>query len=108
MRYCMALDLKNDPKLIEEYKNHHQKVWKEILDGIREVGILDMQIFLIANRMFMIMDVVEGFDFDLQMQKLGNLPRQKEWEKFMWDFQQALPWANEGEKWLPMEKVFQL
>ena len=104
----MALDLKEDQKLIEAYKKHHQNVWKEILDGIKEVGILDMQIYLISNRMFMIMDVASDFDFDTQMAVLGNLPRQKEWEKFMWDFQQSLPWAKNGEKWMPMEKVFQL
>ncbi len=107
-RFCLALDLKNDATLIKKYEEYHQNVWSEILDGIREVGILDMQIYRIENRMFMIMETPDDFDFEVQMKKLAELPRQKEWEELMWKFQQPLPLAKNGEKWMLMDKIFQL
>jgi L-rhamnose mutarotase len=107
-RYCMALDLKNDSTLIKEYIEQHKAVWPEIIAGIKEVGISDMQIYRIGTRMFMIIDVPEDFDFETQMAKLGTLPRQAEWEEFMWKYQEPLPYATKGEKWMPMEKIFQL
>jgi L-rhamnose mutarotase len=105
-RYYLALDLKNDSALIAEYKNIHQNVWKEILDGIKAVGVLDMEIYLTGNRMFMVVVVPEDFDFDTQMGKLAQMPRQEEWEKFMWKFQEPLPHAKEGQKWMLAEKIF--
>jgi L-rhamnose mutarotase len=109
-RYCMTLDLKEDPKLIEEYKYWHQSehIWSEIPKGIRAVGILDMEIYLLGTRLFMIMDVPEDFNFDQQMAKLAELPRQKEWEAFVSKFQKSSPDAASSEKWKLMDKIFEL
>lgn len=109
-RYCMTLDLKEDTKLIKEYKYWHQKehVWPEIPKGIRDVGILDMEIYLLGTRLFMIMDAPEDFNFDQQMAKLAELPRQKEWEAFVSKFQKSTPDAKSSEKWKMMEKIFEL
>jgi L-rhamnose mutarotase len=109
-RHCFACDLKDDYGLIEEYKRHHTsgKVWPEITQSIKDAGITDMQIYLIGNRLFMIMEVNETFN-PLQKAKLdAENTKVQEWEKLMWKFQQELPWAREGEKWMPMEKIFQL
>ena len=43
-RYCQTLDLYDDKELIEAYVAEHAHVWEEVKAGIREVGIVDMQI----------------------------------------------------------------
>ena len=107
-RYCLTLDLKDDPKLIAEYKRHHQKIWPEISRSIRGSGIDDMEIYLHGTRMFMIMEVAEDFSFDAKAEADRLNPKVQEWEKLMWKFQQPLPEAKPGEKWLLMERVFKL
>ena len=109
-RLCFSCDLKNDPAVIAEYKKHHApgKVWPEITASIKEAGILDMQIFLTGNRLFMIMEVDETFDPDRKAQSDANNPIVQEWESLMWQFQQQLPWAKPGEKWVEMEQIFEL
>ncbi len=107
-RYCFALDLKYDPKLIEEYKKYHQEVWYDILDSIKETGIEQLEIYLVENRLFMIMEVNETFTFDKKAKMDANNPKVQEWETLMWNYQQALPTAKEGEKSMLMEKIFEL
>lgn len=107
-RYCLTLDLKNDPKLIAEYKRYHQKIWPEITQSLKDSGIEDMEIYLLGTRMFMIMDVSDGFSFEGKARADQENPKVQEWEKLMWGFQQPLPQAKPGEKWLRMERVFSL
>jgi len=107
-RYCLTLDLKDDPALIAEYKRYHEKVWPEITRSIRDAGIEDMEIYLLGTRMFMIMEVNESFSFEAKARSDQRNPKVQEWEKLMWRFQQALPQANPGEKWLRMERIFKL
>jgi len=107
-RYCLTLDLKNDPKLIAEYKRYHEKIWPEITESIRESGIEDMEIYLLGTRMFMIMKVSEAFSFAKKAAADAANPKVQEWEKLMWSFQQALPGAKPGEKWMLMEQIFKL
>jgi L-rhamnose mutarotase len=107
-RFCLTLDLKNDPKLIAEYKRYHEQIWPEITQSIKESGIEDMQIYLLGARMFMIMEVAENFSFEAKAKADQLNSKVQEWEKLMWKFQQALPEAKPGDKWLPMEKIFQL
>src|SRR5882724_6369977 len=102
-RYCLTLDLKNDLSLIAEYKRHHEKIWPEITQSIRESGIEDMEIYLFGTRMFMIMEVNDSFSFAAKAQADQKNPRVQEWESLMWKFQQSLPQAKPGEKWLRME-----
>jgi L-rhamnose mutarotase len=107
-RFCLALDLKNDPALIAEYKRYHQKIWPEISQSIKESGIEDMEIYLLGTRMCMIMEVNERFSFEATGQADLHNPKVQEWEKLMWKFQQSLPEAKPGEKWLLMERIFKL
>ena len=109
-RYCLALDLKDDPKLISEYKQHHApgKVWPEITKSIRDSGIEDMEIYLLGTRMFMIMEVNERFSFEAKAKSDRLNPKVQEWEALMWKFQQPLPQAAPGEKWMLMERIFKL
>ena len=109
-RYCYSCDLKDNPKLIAEYKQHHAagNVWPEIINSIRDAGIVDMQIYLTGNRMFTIMDVDETFDPEEKAKMDTKNPKVQEWEQLMWKYQKALPWAEEGAKWVKMEKIFQL
>jgi len=107
-RFCLTLNLKNDPKLISLYKQYHEKVWPEIIASIRESGIQDMEIYLLGTRMFMVMEVDDDFSFaEKAKADLAN-PKVQEWERLMWTFQQALPEAKPGEKWLLMERIFKL
>ncbi len=107
-RFCLTLDLKDDPKLIAEYKRHHEKIWPEITRSIKDGGILDLEIYLHGMRMFMILEVDESFAFEKKAQADRQNPKVQEWENLMWKFQQALPEALPGEKWLLMARIFKL
>ncbi len=107
-RYCFALDLKNDEQLIEEYKAYHQQVWPDILKSIKDAGIHTLEIYLVANRLFMIMEVDDSFSFEKKAMLDDANPRVQEWEKLMWKYQQALPGAKKGEKWILMDLIFKL
>ena len=107
-RYCLTCDLKDDPALIAEYRKIHRNVWPEILQRIKADGITVMDIYLTGNKMFMIMEVKDGFSFEKKAASDAADPKVQEWENFMWSFQQALPWAKPGEKWVLMEKIFEL
>ena len=109
-RYCQTLDLKDDPALIAEYVDRHSdaKRWQEIVDGIRTVGILEMEIYLIGTRLFMIVETAVDFDWDTAFAHLATLPRQAEWEEYMSVFQVSKPGATSAEKWQLMDRIFRL
>ena len=107
-RFCQTLELWDDPEMIEKYVEAHSRVWPEVQAGIREVGILDMQIFRRGNRLFMIMDTVDEFDFVADNARLAGLPRQAEWEAYVAQFQGCDPDAPSTQKWQPMDKIFEL
>jgi L-rhamnose mutarotase len=100
--------LKNDPKLISEYEAHHRAVWPEIMKSIQSAGIESMEIYRVQNRLFMIMDVNDQFSFEKKGKADAANEKVQEWEQLMWKYQQALPGAKRGEKWMLMEKIFQL
>lgn len=108
-RYCLALDLIDDPALIEKYKWHHapENQWPAINQSIRDAGVAEMEIYLFGNRMFMIMTVDDTFSFE-RMNEINQNPKSVEWENLMWGFQQAVPGAKPGEKWVLMEQIFKL
>lgn len=105
-RYCQTLSLVNDPELIQKYVEVHSNVWPEIIEGQREVGILDMQIFIKGNLLFMICDTVDDFDWECDMARLATLPRQAEWEAYVAQFQGCKADARSDEKWRLMERIF--
>jgi L-rhamnose mutarotase len=109
-RYVQTMDLKDDPELIAEYKRRHSEAeaWPEIQAGIREVGILDMQIFILGTRLVMIVETPVDFEWDRAMARLATLPRQQEWEDYMAIFQQCAEGATSDEKWQIMERMFYL
>ncbi|MFY0687412.1 MAG: L-rhamnose mutarotase [Cyclobacteriaceae bacterium] len=109
-RYCLACDLKDDKALIEEYKSYHAKggAWPEITKSIEDAGVLDMEIYLVGNRMFMIMEVEDDFSFERKAQMDADNPKVQEWEELMWKFQQSLPFAKNGEKWMLLDQIFKL
>ena len=107
-RYCLTLDLKDDPKLITEYKKYHESVWPEIKASIKQAGVEDMEIYLLGTRMFMIMEVNDKFSFETKRKMDGENPKVREWEALMWKFQESLPQAKPGEKWLLMDRIFKL
>ncbi|HCS65841.1 MAG TPA: L-fucose mutarotase [Cellvibrio sp.] len=106
----MAVDMQNDPVLIDEYKHYHApgQAWPEITESIKRAGIIDMQIYAIGNRLFMIMDVDESFSFDAKASADAANPKVAEWEALMWKYQSPLPWAKPGEKWVLMEEIYRL
>jgi L-rhamnose mutarotase len=107
-RYCLTLDLKGDSNLIAEYTRHHERVWPEITKSIKDSGIEDMEIYLFGTRMFMVMEVNEKFSFEAKAEADRDNPKVREWEELMWKFQQPLPEAKPGEKWLLMDRIFKL
>src|SRR5580704_3876865 len=107
-RYCLALDLKDDPALIAEYEKHHKQVWEEIIASIKRSVIESMQIYRTGNRLFMIIEVRDGFSFEEKSSADLANEKVQEWETLMWTFQQTLPWAKQGEKWTEMNEIFSL
>ena len=107
-RYCLTLDLKDDPTLIADYKKHHESVWPEVAASMKQAGVVDMEIYLLGTRMFMIMEVNDKFSFEIKQKIDSENPKVREWEELMWKFQQSLPQAKPGEKWLSMERIFKL
>lgn len=107
-RYCLTLDLKDDPKLIAEYRRYHENIWPEITKSIRDSGIEDMEIYLLGTRMFMVMEVNEQFSFEKKAKADRDNLKVQKWEELMWKFQEPLPSAKPGEKWLRMERIFKL
>lgn len=109
-RYVQTMDLKDNPELIAEYRRRHsrEEAWKEIRDGIREVGILEMELYILGSRIVMIVDTPLDFDWDSAMARLATLPRQQEWEDYMATFQKCAEGATSNEKWQMMERMFYL
>lgn len=109
-RYCLALDLVDDPALIAEYENWHKKenAWPEIKKSITDSGITNMEIYRTGNRLFMIMETDDSFSFERKGAMDEANPKVQEWEQLMWKFQQPMPWAKNGEKWVLMNKIFEL
>lgn len=106
-RHCLTLDLKNDPTLIAEYKRYHENVWPEIKQSLRDSGILDMEIYLVGTRMFMIIETADSFSFAQKAELDRNNPKVMEWEALMGKFQQPFSAdARPEARWLPMERVF--
>ena len=109
-RYCQTLDLRDEPELIAQYRRLHseEENWPEIREGIRKVGILEMEIYILGNRLFMIVETPLDFDWDKAMAELATLPRQAEWEAVVGRFQQCREGATSDEKWQMMERMFRL
>src|SRR5690349_20847419 len=107
-RYCFALDLKNDPAVIAKYEQHHKHIPEYIRESIKRAGITVMDIYRVENRLFMIMETDESFSFERKKREDENDPVVQEWENLMWKYQQQLPSAKEGEKWMLMNKIFEL
>ncbi len=108
MRYCFALDLVNEDSKIAEYEHWHQHVWPEIIASIRDSGITNMEIYRVFNRLFMIMETNENFSFEQKSKMDASNEKVQEWEELMWNFQQPFPGAKPEEKWMMMNKIFDL
>lgn len=109
-RYVQTMELKDNPELIAEYRRRHSRgeVWPEIIAGIKEVGILEMEVYLKDTRLVMIVDTPADFDWEVAMNRLATLPRQQEWEEYMALFQQCRAEATSNEKWQMMDRLFHL
>jgi L-rhamnose mutarotase len=107
-RYCLALDLVDDPALIAEYENWHkaENCWPEVRKSIMEAGITQMKIYRTGNRLFMIMETEETFSFEKKSAMDAANTKVQEWEALMWKYQLALPWAKPGDKWILMDEIF--
>ncbi len=107
-RYALVLDLQDHPSLIAEYERYHEAIWPEISESILNAGIAHMEIYRFSNRLFMVMEVNEDFSFEKKVAMDTANPKVQEWEELMWKYQQAIPGAKPGEKWVLMEKIFEL
>ena len=107
-RFALTLDLKNDPKLIEQYIRHHESVWPEILESIRGSGITGMEIFHVDTRLFMLMETTDAFTFEHKNKLDQENVKVQEWERLMDEYQQRLPFATNDEKWVLMHRIFKL
>lgn len=108
--YCLTLDLHNEPDLIAEYRKYHEpdNIWPEVVNNIKSQGILSERIFLVGNRMVMLLETTDDFSFEEKAASDQANPKMQEWENLMWKYQKALPQAQPGEKWVRMEKIFEV
>ncbi len=107
-RYCLALDLQDDAEKIKQYEQYHRQVWPEIIASIKEAGISSLEIYRRQTRLFMIMETNDDFSFDKKKAADEQNAKVQEWEQLMWNYQQALPGSAPGEKWVQMEKIFDM
>ena len=107
-RFCLALDLVDDPQLISLYEHHHAKgsAWPEVTQHDIDAGISNIEIYRTGNRMFMILETDDALTFEKKALFDATNPKIADWEKLMWKFQLPLPWAKDGEKWVLMKKIF--
>jgi len=107
-RYCFALDLIDDSARIAEYESHHADIWPEVRDSFRRAGIENLELYRSGNRLFMLLDTNEHFSFDKKKKIDDEDPVVQKWEALMSTYQQPLPWAKQGEKWVLMKTLFKL
>jgi L-rhamnose mutarotase len=105
-RYALALDLADDPALIAEYERQHARVWPAIEQSLRASGIERLEIYRTGNRLFMVLEVSPAFSFDAKAAADAANPTVQEWERLMWTYQRALPWAKPGDKWVLMDRIY--
>lgn len=107
-RLCQALDLVDSPEKIAEYQRLHQHIWPEVAGHLRQHGVVDMEIYRLGTRLFMIMEVDDGFNAERFSHAALNNPHIQRWEDLMWQFQRPTPWTPQGEKWVAMARIFSL
>ena len=110
MRYVKILNLPDDPDMLERYRQVHSREhhWREVREGIRQVGIDEMELYLLGNQAVMIIDAPDGLDLDAAFARLATLPRQAEWEAHVAEMQGCDPNATSDQKWKMMERIFYL
>lgn len=106
-KHYLALDLKDDEALIKKYEDYHKEVWPEVLQSLSDSGIQAMEIYRVGNRLFMTIEVSDDFSFERKAKMDAANGKVQAWEELMWNYQQALPFAKPGQKWLSMEKIFE-
>ena len=107
-RYCLALDLKDNREAIETYKEYHKNVWPEIEESIKAAGVEKMEIYNVYNRLFMIIECNDTFSFERWDKINGANPISDKWEALMSNYQQQLPNTKPNEKWVLMDKIYEL
>lgn len=109
-KYCFALDLRDDPELIAEYRRMHdpQNIWSEVVGSIKQNGVLEEEIYLAGNRLFMILHTTDDFSLEAKIEADNASPAMQKWEALMWKYQQPIPQAKPGQKWVRMEKIFEV
>ncbi len=106
--FAQALDLVDDPRVVARYEEYHRAVWPEVKQALRAIGIEDMKIFRIGNRLFMTYEAPDDFDPARDFLKYTSVPKAREWDELMRQFQRPVPAAPEGAWWAAMDKVFDL
>lgn len=66
-----------------------------------------MELYNTGNRLFMIIEVSEDFSFARKAEMDSANPAVREWESLS-QYQQAVPWGEPGEKWVLMDKLFEI
>ena len=107
-RFCLTLDLIDDPESIKEYEQYHAagNAWPEVTQHDIDCGVTNIEIFRTGNRMFMILETTDEFNFEEKAKMDAANPKIQEWENLMWKYQQPIPWAKPGEKWILMKRIF--
>jgi L-rhamnose mutarotase len=112
-RRCFALDLKDDPAAIESYKHWHRPGGPpaEVTRSLRDAGIAALDIYLIGNRLFMIMDSDPAAPSGAKSTDHGDNPHVQAWEALMGNLQQDLPFPQKqtgAGKWRLLEHIYSL
>ena len=106
--FAFTVNLKDDPEVIQKYEQYHASIWPEVLSSLKQVGILDLKIYRLGRRLFMLMLTEDDFDPETDFPRYLTLhPRCQEWEDLMGTFQEKVPEARPDEKWAVMKKVFE-
>jgi L-rhamnose mutarotase len=102
-RYAYKLRIKADA--IEEYEREHQRVWPELLNKLKEVGISEYSIFRRDQELVLSLRVD---DLDKALDELDRDPVNQRWQLFMSRLFEPVPDKRDGERFAMMKEVFYL
>jgi L-rhamnose mutarotase len=108
-RHVLTVNLRDDPAAIAAYRDHHRRVWPEVVASLRRAGVRRMDIHLLGRTAVMVVDLADGLDIArVFANHQASSARVAEWERLMKSLQEPPADARPGEWWARMEPVFHL
>jgi L-rhamnose mutarotase len=103
-RVCFLLKVKKDR--LEEYKKHHEAVWPEMLDALRETGWHNYSLFLRDDGL--LVGYLETPNFKKAVASMQTKEVNERWQKKMAQYFESLGDKKADTSMMPLVEVFHL